>query len=436
MAKSDRALIVLLLLACAASAQTLSTGRTVRHHHVQEASIAPEVARAEAALEKKDYAAAEQDLQAALEKHPNDYRAWFDLGFVYTATGRDAQAIDAYRKSVAAKPEIFESNLNLGLMLARTGNPEAEEYLRAATGLKPSAKPPEGLYRAWVSLGQVLETRDSKQAAAAFEKAAQLKPNEAEPHLFAAAAAEKSADMAAAERQYQAALECDPKSAGAISGLANLYLTTGRLPQAEAALRKYIALAPQSAPAHLMLGRVLVAQGKAPEAEPVFETALRLSPGDPRAEAELGALYAMDREFAKAEQHFRAALQKQPADAELRHRLGTALLQQKKFPEAQKELLAAVNLKPDYGIAYGDLALAASENKDYALAIKALEARARTLPDTPATYFLRATAYDHLQDYKQAAANYHQFLLAANGRFPDQEWQARHRLIAIEPRKK
>jgi hypothetical protein len=48
---------------------------------------------------------------------------------------------------------------------------------------------------------------------------------------------------------------------------------------------------------------------------------------------------------------------------------------------------------------------------------------------------LRATAYDHLRDFKQAAANYHRFLDVANGQYPDQEWQARHRLIAIEPKK-
>jgi hypothetical protein len=34
-----------------------------------------------------------------------------------------------------------------------------------------------------------------------------------------------------------------------------------------------------------------------------------------------------------------------------------------------------------------------------------------------------------------AAQNYHRFLEVANGEYPDQEWQARHRLIAIEPKK-
>jgi tetratricopeptide (TPR) repeat protein len=94
-----------------------------------------------------------------------------------------------------------------------------------------------------------------------------------------------------------------------------------------------------------------------------------------------------------------------------------------------------VKLKPDLGEAYGGLAFAAGENKDYALTIRALDARAKLLPETSITYFMRASALDHLRDYKKAATNYHLFLDTAKGKYPDQEWQATHRLIAIEPMK-
>jgi hypothetical protein len=57
------------------------------------------------------------------------------------------------------------------------------------------------------------------------------------------------------------------------------------------------------------------------------------------------------------------------------------------------------------------------------------------LPEIPITYFLRASACDHLHDWKTAAMNYHLFLKSAQGLYPDQEWQAKHRLIAIEPKK-
>jgi len=80
-------------------------------------------------------------------------------------------------------------------------------------------------------------------------------------------------------------------------------------------------------------------------------------------------------------------------------------------------------------------AIAASENHHYELALKALDVRAKSVPENPGTYFLRATCYDHLKAFKQASENYRKFLEVAAGKFPNEEWQARHRLIAIEPKK-
>lgn len=413
-------------------ARDRGTGQTVRRHRVAEDSLA----RAEAAIEKKDYAAAETILRQALQQGANDYRTWFDLGFVYTATGKQPEAIDAYRKSVAANPKVFESNLNLGLTLAQTKDSDAEKYLRAATQLRPTAEPDKALARAWISLGHVLQARDPKAAVQAFEHAAQLQPSDAEPHISAAIAAEQAGDVATAEREYATTAQLDPKSSEALAGLVNVYTKSERLDEAEAALRKYLTLNPNNRAAHVQLGRVLAALHRRPEALQEFEEGLKLAPDDPVAQRQVAELYLQDKQYDKAEAGFRQIVARNPNDAEVHHGLGLSLLEQKKYKDAQQELLVALRLKPDLGQAYGDLALAASENKDYALTIKALDARAKFLPEMPATWFLRATAYDHLRDYKQAAANYHQFLSVSNGKFPDQEWQAKHRLVAIEPKQK
>jgi len=117
--------------------------------------------------------------------------------------------------------------------------------------------------------------------------------------------------------------------------------------------------------------------------------------------------------------------------------LGKALLLQKKFPEAQQEFLVAVRLKRDWPDVYVDLAFAANENKNYDLTVRALNGRNMLNAEMPPLcFFLRASAYDHLRDYKHAAVDYHHFLEVANGKYPDQEWQATHRLIAIEPKKR
>ena len=109
----------------------------------------PKSSQAEDAIAKNDFPSAETLLKKALATDPNNkeawsYQAWFDLGFVLNRLDRTDESIAAYRKSVAAKPDVFESNLNLGLMLARSKNLEAEPFLRAATTLKPTAHPDEG----------------------------------------------------------------------------------------------------------------------------------------------------------------------------------------------------------------------------------------------------------------------------------------------------
>lgn len=415
-----------------------STGQTVRIHReaAEDPIFTAELTRAEAAMDKKEYEAAEKDLLAATAKNPKNYRAWFDLGFIYNETNRAPQAIDAYRKSVDSNPQIFESTLNLGLMLARANDPEAEKYLREATKLKPISHAEEGWYRAWLSLGQVTKTSKPAEAIEAFRNAAKLKPNDAEAHLSAGLLLEQENQFADAANEYQKAADLDPKSSEALAGLVNAYTKLNQFPDAEAALRKYIALDPNNATAHVQLGRILVAERKWDEATAELEKGLKTQPGDVAAEKEIASIYLAQKFYDEAIPHIQSALKSAPQDPQLRHWLGIALLNQKKFPAAQNELLAAVKLKPDFGDAYGDLAIAASANNNYVLAIQALDARAKTMPEIPATYFLRATAFDHLKDFKQATANYKQFLAVADGRFPDEEWKARHRLIAIDPDKK
>ena len=426
---------LLLALAFAWMAFGQSTGKTVRHHKVAVDDSASALTDAEAALEKKDYATAESLLKKALEQDADNYTAWFDLGFVYNELGRSDDSIAAYRKSVAAKPDVFESNLNLGLMLAKSRQPEAEKYLRAASGLTPTNHVEEGRERAWLSLAHLLENRKPKEALEAYRQAALLEPKDPEPHIAAGLLLERQKDAAGAEKEYQQVLALDVQSLEALTGLANIYMQSKRLPEGEAILRKLLAARPDDAGIHVQLGRMLAAAGKYDDAITELQAGLKLQPTDSAAQRDLADVLALAGKYAQAEAIYVPLLAAKPGDADLHHSLGVALLKQMKFPEAQNELLAAVKIKPDFGAAYGDLATAASENKDYALAIKAVDARAKFLPEVPVSYFLRASAYDHLSDYKQAAQNYHRFLEMADGKFPDQEWQARHRLITIEPKK-
>lgn len=428
-------LVIIVALAGFAVAQT--SGKTVHHHKVQveDPSSPPELIQAETAIEKQDYATAEPLLKKVVASDPDNFAAWFDLGFLYNAQGKNEDSIAAYRKSVAAKAGVFESNLNLGLMLVKAGQPDAEQFLRAATKLKPTSHVAEGQARAWLSLGHVIETTNPNGAIEAYTQAAHLDPKDPEPHLSAGPLLEAQNRYADAEQEYKQAFALDPSSTDALTGMANIYMRGHRFTEAEDILRKLVALHPMDAGAHMQLGRMLAADGQPDPAIAELQEALKLAPNDASVQRDLGDLYIDARKYDLAEVQFRSLLATTPNDPEVHYGLGRVLLKQRKFPEAEQELLTAIKLKPDLGPAYSDLAGAANETKNYELVIKVLDARAKILPEMPIGYFLRATAYDHLREYKPAAENYHRFLATSTGQFPDQEWQARHRLITIEPRK-
>lgn len=421
-------LLLLAVMVCAASAETR------RRHRVRvvENQTSPEVEQAEQHIRKAEWAQAATLLEKATAADPKDYLAWFNLAYVYSEQDKNAEAIAAYRKSVEAQPEIYESNLNLGLLLAQAGDPDAEKYLSAATQLTPAGNPPEGQYRAWLSLGHLLEEKHPSNALAAFQQAAKLKPNDPEPRYSAGFILQKSSDWVGAEREFQAALALDPNSEPPVHGLTTVYLQTKRFPEAEAMLRKVLAVDPANASARLQLGRVLSAQDKHKEASIEFNEGLKVAPNDPDLQREAAAANAQAGDLAASEANYRTLVAASPQNADLRHALARVLKRQHKYEEAIEQFRICLQLDPKAGDAYIDLAFTAASAKNYQLSQAVLDARAQQFPESAPLYFLRATNLDHLRQYPQAVVYYKKFLAEAGGKYPDQEWEARHRLVTLE----
>jgi tetratricopeptide (TPR) repeat protein len=386
---------------------------------------------AESLLQKQQYSQAEEKLQTLVVQQSENPQAWFDLGFAQSHQSKTAEAVVSYKKAAQLDPKWFEAQQNLGLALAKSGDlTAAATALKIAVTLKPTVGGQPALAAAWLSLAQVIEESQPQEALATYQKAAELDPANSDAQLGVARMAERSGNSAAAEQQYLKLAATGNNDS--IERLIGLYLKQKRSADAETWLRKYMAANPQSTPAQLQLGKLLAAEGKTQEAIATLEPLYKASP-DPKTARDLASLYLETKQYPAAADLLRPLIQQNPADAQLHLDYGSALMHQLKYPEAQAILLKAVQLKPNLVEAYFDLGYAAEQNKNYELTIRVLDARAKLQPETPATYFLRATAYDNLRMYKPAAANYKLFLGVAGGKFPDQEFQARHRLKAILP---
>lgn len=393
---------------------------------------AGELSGVEDTMSRKDFAAARPILDGYLAKHPSDARALFDMGYLEDSSGHDQQAEAAYRKAIEADAKQFEAQLALGLLLARNGKPdEARPYVEAATGLEPATANTEAKARAWRALAQLDRTTDPTAAKRALLEALKISPETTDDTLLTAEIAEASDDLETAEAAYRHVLTASPETSAATAGLVHLLLKRQKYTEAEPILRSALERDPDDPALNSQWAAVLLAEDKPQEAILTLGKLHELHPADAIMARMLAETLTQTGEHAKADVLYTQLLSLSPGDAELLTAHGESLLHQQKPAEAMAVFQQALQAKPDDADAWSGLAFASYQSRQYATTLNALSMRSKYQEENPATYFLRATAYDNLHQTKLAAEFYQKFLAAANGKFPDQEWQAQHRLITL-----
>ena len=399
--------------------------------------ISQQVADAEAAIVKSDWKTAETTLDSWLTGHPNDARALFDAGYVADAQNRLDDAANLYRRATAADPKSFEAHLSLGLLLARQGKAvEARPELQTATTLDPGDAGQALKARAWRALAQIDKPGpgnpgNAAQASDELLQALKLSPETPDDTLLAASLAESGDQDDAAEAAYRRLLAKDPKSSQANAGLAHLLIKQTKYPEAEAFLDAALAQSPDDPTLTAQLATVLAAQDKA-EALPLLQKLHDQRPNDTAITRMLADVLAQAGDASGSDGLYVSLLASQPDSVDLLLSHGQNLIRQLRYSEALSVFDKASRLDPENGDVWSGLAFAASKAGQPSVALHALTMRSKFLPEVPSTYFLRATSYDSLHDRTHAITYYHQFLDSAAGKFPDQEWEAKQRLLLLE----
>jgi Flp pilus assembly protein TadD len=428
-------LVLLAGLGRAAWAQQapLPPGTTGDEPRAQAASPLEEV---ESAIEAKKYALATSRLDIYLSAHPTDARALFDRGYVEDAQGHTDAAEGWYRKAVGADANEFEARSALGLLLAAKGDTKddqaAIEQLQAAAQLEPNPPNPRAKAQADRALARLLRTSDPTGARDALVNALKLTPETPSDTLLAGQIAEAAGDFEIAEQEYRQALAREPDLSDASAGLAHLLIVEKRYADAQPVVEAALRRDPDNAALSAQLAAVLNGEGKPGDALALLE---KLHQSQPES-ASIAAMLA-DADFgagklAEADALYQQQLVKSPNDPDLLDAHGRILVRQGQFQEGIEAFRKAAAVRPDDIDAWSGIAFADSELHQYQDELTALSMRSKYAADTPATLFLWATAYDNLHQRQTAADYYHRFLAAAQGKFPDQEWQAKHRLVALE----
>ena len=398
------------------------------------------------ALQKQDFATAQRLLIALTRANPKDPRLFFDLGLTEDNLGHDAAAEAAYRSASAADAKFAPSHLTLGLLFARNNKlPEARTELLAAANLPPDDPSVTG--RAIRALAKIDISTNAADARDELLAALKLTPETPDDILLSAQIAEALADLPLAESAYARYLALGPGGDKAdpanTAALAHILLREDKPAEAESLLTKALAVHPGDTALTAQLATTYIAESdtdpaKSSLAVPLVEALHRDHPDEPSITRLLARLYAQTKQPEKADPLYTALLKQTPADVTLIDDYAANLIRLGRFAQAEtllKQVVttpAAFPTPDDLASAYNHLAYSASENNDPTMTLQALDLRGKVSPITAGSVFLAATAHDKLHQYKQAADLYKQFLTMANGKFADQEWEAKHRLIALE----
>ncbi|XP_047740701.1 protein O-mannosyl-transferase TMTC2-like, partial [Hyalella azteca] len=146
-----------------------------------------------------------------------------NLGVIYSETGRQADAEDAYRKALMHSPHMADTHYNLSAAAAA---------VRVITQLiTPSGQ-------------LLLEQNRVAEAVAVWLKAATLDPSDATTAFNTATALRLAGDNANAEAFYRRAVLLNPKDVTSLRNLGAMLHLTGQLQEARQLYERALSLAP------------------------------------------------------------------------------------------------------------------------------------------------------------------------------------------------
>ena len=212
-------------------------------------------------------------------------------------------------------------------------------------------------------------------------------------------------------REFQKAIELDPRSAHAHDNLATVYSEKKLFREALQEYLTAIQLEPDSATAHYNLACFLATHG--PDmAIAEYKDAIQLDPEYPDAHLNLGLTYADQGRAEEALKELERAIELDPKDPFPRHELAALLMDDGDYRGAIAQLKEVVRLEPDGFEAHLDLGICYAQKGFYAEAERAYQ-RARALNgedllleyNTAALYALWGRPSDALEYLRKALAS-------------------------------
>ncbi|MDR0603621.1 MAG: tetratricopeptide repeat protein [Bacteroidales bacterium] len=251
---------------------------------------------------------------------------YFNLGNVYYDKGEYDNAIDAYKKTIALKPEDAAAYNNLGNAFDNKG-----EYDNAID---------------------------------AFKKAIALKPETAETYYNLGNAYDNKGEYDNAIDAFKKSIALKPETAVVYYNLGNVYRNKGKYDNAIEAYKKAIALSPEDAVAYNNFGNAYYDKDEYDNAIDAYKKAIELEPDYAAAYYNLGNTYTKKGKYDNAFEAYKKAIALSPEDATAYNNLGYTYINKGKYDNAIDACKKAIELKPDFAKAYYNLIALGQKTKN------------------------------------------------------------------------
>ncbi len=294
---------------------------------------------------------------------PNDAQAHADLGAIYAASGKPAEAERQFRTALSLDPKHASAMTGLGSLLLRTDRPDdALPLLKRAAELSPDSwephyllgsaytrsgeikqalldmeaarerapDEPQGHYGLAMLYGRLERTADRDKALARFSELrsrsdhVRLARRDAGLLIAKSAPLVSSGNLSAAVELLEEAQRVDPNNEQVLFRLGGLYYDVNRYNEARTTARQAIALAPSDWRYHYLAGLIEKDTGNLAQARSAFETAIRARPAAADAYNQLGDMAMRQSRPEEAIRHFERAVRIDPADTAYKLNLAAA----------------------------------------------------------------------------------------------------------------
>jgi tetratricopeptide (TPR) repeat protein len=377
------------------------------------------------------------EYQIAIRQNPNDEAAHFGLALAQSQVGRVLEAVQSYLQALKIKPDLWEAELNLGILLMGEKDwNQALVHFERARGLNARSFP--ATFYAAKAQG-VLEKPEEAEPLFLSALDLALRPAEKfQAYSALAALYMKRKDYAKAEQNFLEARKFQSGTEKVDLDLAVLYVQWGQREKALPLLQELTESEPKDADVQELLGKLFLENKDFQSAVQALETALQLQTDPYRKRGLALNLAGAYQEIGKTDDAIRLTkeLTEGSSDPELHFKLGTLYLHKREFDASIREFLRTIQLKRDFAEAYSNLGSAWMLQERYPEAIGAFLRFKEFKPHVAGTYFYLGIAYDKLNDYPNAILNYRTFLQLGQGESDKLEFQAKERLKVLEKRTK